>query len=144
MMAYSTITDIYKVISTYDLARVTGDAAGSSVDTERVNYAIYTADSFIDSYLAKVYDLPLTFEHQLLKALSVNLALVLLYEYYMSDSALPDTIKSRKRFVIQNITKLQEGETKLINERRIPTKSKIMLNYERNAITKEELNDYGD
>lgn len=142
-MAYSTITDITKVISNYDLARVTGDDAGSSVDTDRVDFAIHTADSFIDSYLAKVYELPLEFEHQILKSLSVNLALVFLYEYFYADSANSEVYKSKKRFIIQNISKLQNGEIILINEKRISAKSNILKSYEENAISKDELNTYG-
>lgn len=142
-MSYSTISDLQKIISSYDLARVTGDDTGSSVDSDRVDYAIESADALINGIIGKVYKLPLSENHKLIRDLSANLALVFLYEYYYRDADTPGFVKDKKSSIIANLNNIQHKTMKLENEEYISKKSKTSKTFEENAITKEELEIFG-
>lgn len=141
-MSYSTITDLSKIINSNELARVTGDDTGSSIDTDRVNYAIAAADALIDSYLQIVYELPLAESHDIIKDMSLGLTLIFLYEYHYRDTEVPESISKKRKEIVYDLFKLQKGWIQLQNEKRRSVKSKIKLQFSENAITETDLNNF--
>ena len=57
-MAYSIYDDLLFEFSKSELAILTGDPTGTTVDIDRVNFARVSADTMIDTYLWGVYDVP--------------------------------------------------------------------------------------
>ena len=78
-MAYSTIDDIRALLPEDELLRLTDDEGLGSVDTARVDAAIARADADIDSYCAARYSVPVSPVPQLLRNISVDLAVYDLY-----------------------------------------------------------------
>lgn len=75
---YSAQTDILLQISDVELAQLTSDD-GVSIDEDVVNKAITDADADIDSYLGKVYSVPLSTASAKVNQLSVTIAIYKLH-----------------------------------------------------------------
>lgn len=60
MPTYTVTADIYDVMSEKIVAELTDDTAGDTVNTTYVDSALDRAESLVDSYVGKVYTVPLT------------------------------------------------------------------------------------
>lgn len=92
MPTYTATTDIYNVLSSKIVAQLTDDAAGETVDTDIVDNALDRAESIVDSYVGKVYTVPLTtpVEDSIAHAV-LTLAKCMLYR--RRNGAIPDEVK---------------------------------------------------
>ena len=59
MPTYTAATDIYNVLAQKIVAQLTDDTNGLSVNTDYVENALERAESVVDSYVGKLYDVPL-------------------------------------------------------------------------------------
>lgn len=89
-MSYSTQDDIEKLIPAADLADLTSE--DSSVDAAVVADCIAKADAEIDGYLGIKYQVPLSPVPDLVKAMSVDLAIYNLHKR-RPLMPMPDTVK---------------------------------------------------
>lgn len=107
-MAYSNNNDLLMELSFQELARLSGDELGKSINEERIAHARDSADALIDSYLYGRYCIP--FEDNIepiIKKLSIDLTICNLYEYMNHNSILPNTISQKKDNAFSILNKLQ-------------------------------------
>jgi len=114
-MQYSRDYDLLNEMSTSELAKLTGDPAGVTIDEDRIYWARFNADTIIDAYLYGRYKVPFGEPYdELLVYMSKELTIVNLYEYSYSKSLLPSSIYSRKLNVLGLLKNLQKGLIKLM------------------------------
>jgi hypothetical protein len=113
-MAYSNIDDLLLELSEQELINLT---RGTDEPDESVaSRAIEFADALINAYLAGTYKLPLAEPiDELIKKISVDLAIVYLAENYFAYSSLPGVLVWKKIYAIKNCKDLQAGFLKLPN-----------------------------
>jgi phage gp36-like protein len=114
-MAYSSDTDLLKEISLADLARLTGDTTGHTVDTDRTAYARENADATIDAYLCGRYNVPFTGDIDLIiKKASIDLTISNLYDFAYCKSTVPSTISWRKINAVKMLKDIKAGDVALV------------------------------
>jgi len=115
-MSYSTNDDLLIEMSNSDLARLTGDANGVTINNDRIDYARSTADNLIDSYLYGRYQLPLpTIPDPIIKQISIDLTLSILHEIAYRTALVPQTILQRKADALAKLKDIQLGNIILNN-----------------------------
>ena len=110
-MAYSTIDDIRALLPEDELLRLTDDEGLGSVNTARVDAAIARADADIDSYCAARYSVPVTPVPQLLKSISVDLAVYDLYS--RAVISMPEVRGRRQRDARKHLEDIAGGRATL-------------------------------
>ena len=105
-MAYSTLTDVKKLIPEDTLIQLTDDEGAGVINEARVTEAIAQADSEIDSYLGIRYSVPLSPVPDVVKKLSVDMAIYNLYSRRVEE--IPATRADRYK----NSIRLLEGISK--------------------------------
>jgi len=109
-MAYSFDSDLLKEFSESDLAKLTGDPTGTTVDSSRIAYARINADALIDSYLSGRYDVPFTTTiDPIIAKLSLDLTVANLYDYSNHRTSVPNTVVWRKLNAMQLLKDIQRG-----------------------------------
>lgn len=78
-MAYCTQADLLEAISEDELIDITDDADAGIVDTDAVTRAIADADAEINGYCAVQYEVPFATVPDLVRKLSVDIAIFNLY-----------------------------------------------------------------
>ena len=117
-MAYCTLEEIENIISTDKLAQLTDDAIGISpvlsVNSDYVNFRIEVRSDFIDSFICKHYDLPIT-NLSALNILKDICADLVVYDMYMrrGRAELTDDLKQLYSSSLKLLTSLQTGAMKL-------------------------------
>lgn len=115
-MPYSADSDLLKEFSNSDLAKLTGDPSGSTIDAERTAYARQNADALIDAYLYGRYSVPFTSPvDPIIKKLSIDLTVVNLYDYAYRNSSLPNAVVWRKLNGVKLLKEIRAGNVALIN-----------------------------
>jgi phage gp36-like protein len=94
---------------------------------QRLLDAIASADTTIDSYIAERYDLPLNPVPDLIKQISVNLAICNLYER-QREADLPQAISDRRASFIKTLEKLQSGKVSIPGLRKTAPESTFLVN----------------
>jgi len=106
-MAYSTLSDIQEQLSDDKLVDLTqDDPAISSIDTSKVDRAIADADEEIESYCAKKYAIPFSTTPDLVRKLSVDIAV---YNLYARRGDAPDFRKERYKNAVKLLEKISTG-----------------------------------
>ena len=114
-MAYSSDEDLMKEISQADLARLTGDSTGQTVDTDRTAYARENADAMIDAYLCGRYNVPFTGDIDLvIKKVSIDLTIANLYDFAYSKATVPSTITWRKINAVKMLKDIKAGDVAIV------------------------------
>ncbi len=106
-MAYSTIDDIRKLLPEEELIALTDDEALGAVNQGRVDEAIAQADAEVDSYCAVRYSVPVTPVPELLKKLSVDIAVYALYS--RTVQSVPEVRAERYRSAIRQLEGISKG-----------------------------------
>jgi phage gp36-like protein len=106
-MAYSTIDDIKKLLPEEELILLTDDEALGSVNAARVSEAIAQADAEIDSYCAVRYTVPVSPLPELLKKLSVDIAVYALYS--RTVQSMPEIRAERYRASVKQLEGISKG-----------------------------------
>ena len=109
-MPYCTKADILERISSDELARLTDDENGTTVEDDLVSRAIDDADSEIDTYLAVRHSLPLPSVPRLLLKLSADMAVFYLYDRRMGA---PEPWEKRYKRSIATLELLAQGKVSL-------------------------------
>ena len=104
---YSTIDDIRALLPEDELLRLTDDEGLGSVDTARVDEAIARADADIDSYCGGRYSVPVSPVPQLLKKISVDLAVYDLYS--RAVISMPEARGRRHRDALRQLEGIAKG-----------------------------------
>ena len=90
-MAYCTQSDIIKSLPEAELAQLTDDSAGTTVDSDVVNESIAWADALIDTYCRQKYSVPFSTTPEMIKGLSIDLAIYDLFTRRV-HGATPDMV----------------------------------------------------
>ena len=90
-MAYCTQADIIKSLPEAELAQLTDDSAGTTVDSDVVNESIAWADALIDTYCRQKYSVPFSTTPEMIKGLSIDLAIYDLFTRRV-HGATPDMV----------------------------------------------------
>ena len=91
-MAYCTQSDIIKSLPEAELAQLTDDSAGTTVDSDVVNESIAWADALIDTYCRQKYSVPFSSPApEMIKGLSIDLAIYDLFTRRV-HGATPDMV----------------------------------------------------
>ncbi len=115
-MAYSTDEDLLNEFTNEELARITGDSTGQTIDSDRLSYARSNADALIDSYLYGRYNVPFQSPiDPIIKKMSLDLTVVNLYEYAYRNTILPNAVSWRKIYAMKLLKDLQSGIVSLQN-----------------------------
>ncbi len=109
-MNYSTDDDILLEMSEEELARLTGDSTGVTVDCEQIESARNASDELITSYLSNKYIITDLFTNPLITKISVDLTIAVLYEQSKKTSMLPETIAARKKSALSILERIRKGE----------------------------------
>lgn len=112
-MSYSTDSQLLKELSNSELAVLTGDSTGSTVDQNKIDQARFHADTLIDTFLYGRYGVPFEEPPAIINKLSIDLTIVSLYENTYKDAALPYVIVYRKLDAMKLLDKIQNGILKL-------------------------------
>lgn len=110
-MSYSTNEDLLYEFSESELAILTGDPTGTTVDWDRVSFARDSSARTIDTYLKGVYEVPFKEEPvpSLIRKLSIDLTVVFLYEIAYKNSSVPNSIVWRRIYAIKMLKDMRDG-----------------------------------
>lgn len=106
-MAYSTLTDIIKLLPESAIIQLTDDEGDGVVNESRVNEAIAQADAEIDSYCGGIYTVPFATVPDIVKKISVDIAIYNLYSRKVET--IPETRAERYKNAIRQLTDISKG-----------------------------------
>mgnify|MGYP001559306276 FL=1 len=106
-MAYSTLTDLKKLIPEITIIQLTDDENIGAVNQSRVDEAIAQADAEIDSYCGGRYAVPFTTVPDIAKKISVDIAIYNLYSRRVES--LPETRADRYKNAIRQLEGIAKG-----------------------------------
>ena len=106
-MAYSTLTDIKKLIPEGSIIQLTDDENLGAVNQARVDEAIAQADAEIDSYCGSKYTVPFTTVPDIVKKISVDIAIYNLYSRRVEE--IPETRADRYKNAIRQLEGIAKG-----------------------------------
>ena len=107
-MAYSTLTDIKKLIPETAIIQLTDDENAGTVNQARVDEAIAQADAEIDSYCGGRYAVPFTTVPDIAKKISVDIAIYNLYSRKVE--VIPETRAERYKNAIRQLEAIATGK----------------------------------
>jgi phage gp36-like protein len=110
-MPYSTVDDIKKMLPEELIIQLTDDEATGSLNQARVDEAIAQADAEIDSYCGERYSVPFTTVPDIVKKLSVDIAIYNLYSRLVRD--MPEVRSERYRSSIKQLEAIAKGNISL-------------------------------
>ena len=110
-MAYSTITDIKKLLPEEALIELTDDENTGAVNDARVTEAIAAADAEIDGYVGGRYGVPLSPVPTAIKRLSVDMAVYHLYS--RRQEIMPETRQVRYDNCVRFLRDVAAGRVSL-------------------------------
>jgi len=106
-MPYSTLDDIKKLIPEAVLIQLTDDEGLGSVNQARIDEAIKQADAEINSYCGSRYTVPFTAVPDLVRKLSVDIAIYNIYSRHME--VMPETRAERFKSAIRHLEAVAKG-----------------------------------
>lgn len=106
-MAYSTLTDIKKLIPEETVIQLTDDENTGAVVESRVTEAIAQADAEIDSYCGGKYSVPFATVPDIVKKISVDIAIYNLYSRRVEE--MPETRSDRYKNAIRQLEGIAKG-----------------------------------
>ncbi len=110
-MAYSNIEDIRKEINEDDLARLTGDIDGLTVNEDRITTASEKAFDVINTFLRGRFTVPLIEPiDPIINCISTDLTFAYLYESTYATGSVPSTIIWRKIMTLKMLKDLRSGQ----------------------------------
>ncbi len=128
-MSYSNQTDILLQIDTVTLINLTDDIGSEQINNTAVIRSITDGDALIDSYLSAIYATPLTVIPDIIRKLSVDIAIYNLYSRRLDT--IPDIRKDRYKRSLLILQEIADDKVKLAG---ITEVSDILVNT--NAVDK--------
>ena len=107
-MSYSTLTDMKKLIPETAIIQLTDDENTGSVNQARVDEAIAQADAEIDSYCGGRYTVPFTTVPDIVKKISVDIAIYNLYSRRVEE--IPETRAERYKNAMRQLEGIASGK----------------------------------
>ena len=104
---YSTLTDIKKLIPEESIIQLTDDENLGEINQSRVDEAIAQADAEIDSYCGGKYSVPFTTAPDIVKKISVDIAIYNLYSRKVEE--IPETRAERYKNAIRQLEGISKG-----------------------------------
>jgi phage gp36-like protein len=143
-MSYSTQTDIIKLLPEDTLIQLTDDEGVGVVSDERVSEAISQADAEIDSYCGSRYAVPFATTPDIVKKISVDLAIYNLYSRKVEE--IPATRSDRYKNAIRQLEGIASGKIS-IGEDPAPTGAtssgaEVNISSEDRTFTRDKLAGY--
>ncbi len=106
---YCILSDILPTVSEAEIARLTDDENGRVINESVVNEAISKGDELINGYLrSRINVLPLSSPPQLVKNISVDLAVYYLYQRRYRTN-MPESIENQYKTTIKTLEQIQKG-----------------------------------
>lgn len=110
---YCTLDDIKKLIPGDNILQLTDDDGMQAIDEPKVDECIQQADGEINPYLISGdYDVPISPVPDLIKKLSVDIAIYNLYSRNISE-VIPDMRVKRYDDAVKTLQKIADGKIKL-------------------------------
>lgn len=107
-MSYCTLEDIKKLIQERFIIQLTDDESLGVVNTDRVDEAIRKAGSLIDGYCSKRYDTPFSTVPELIRTLSIDLAVYFIYARN-SNETMPELRAVAYERAMEELQKIENG-----------------------------------
>lgn len=104
---YSTLDDIKKLVPEDTIIQLTDDESLGAINQSRVDEAIAGADSEIDSYCGTKYSVPFVTAPDIIKKISVDIAIYNLYSRKVEK--IPDTRADRYKNAIRQLEGISKG-----------------------------------
>jgi phage gp36-like protein len=105
---YCALSDILSAASEVEIARLTDDESGRTINEDVVNTAISKGDELINGYLRSRYDVPLSSPPLLIRNISVDLAL-----YYLNQrryrTNMPESVENQYKATVKILEQIQKG-----------------------------------
>lgn len=113
---YFCIQELLQQMSSEELARLSGDPTGQTIDIVRIKQACKNAMAIIKAYLPNRINKGIDpVNDQIINKIAVDLTLVHLYEYANAKTSLPLTIMWRRTNAMRLLKDLQEGDAHLLD-----------------------------
>lgn len=140
-MPYIQQSDILTEMSYADLAKLTGDASGTTVNEQKVEAAIASADALIDALLYGRYAVPMAAPDDIIKHISLSFTIFNLNSYKFSGSFVPNEVLSRKLEAMNLLDSIYSGKIRLSSP---PRTIGILTNnaYRKRYFTDENLEEF--
>lgn len=106
-MAYCEQNDITEMLDNAELIQLTDDAAEGAVDESVVTRAISDADAEIDGYCADRYSVPFSTVPDVIRKLSVDIAI---YNLYSRRQGAPETRQKRYDNAVDFLKRVADGK----------------------------------
>lgn len=100
-------------MSENELARLTGDSTGESIDTSMAEAAIASAESLIDAYLYGRYQVPIEEPEEIIKQISVKIAIFNLFSNKFRGSFVPNEVLASKLEAMSLLEGVFSGKIRL-------------------------------
>lgn len=110
---YSTADDLYKAITEETVTALVNDEGveNSSEMSARVTEAIGKADGLIDSYMGGRYTVPLDSVPDIIRSLSVDLVIYMLYSRY--EESVPEVRDKNYEHALRTLREIRDGKMPL-------------------------------
>lgn len=113
-MSLCSINDILNEIPENELAKMTGDPLGETINFDRVEHCIDCAEAMVNAYLFGRYRINLNDEGDpIIKKIATDLSVVYLNEFYYNKSNIPQTIIFRKLDSFRLLKEIQKGNVSI-------------------------------
>ncbi|MEW5804315.1 MAG: DUF1320 domain-containing protein [bacterium] len=112
---YSSIDDLKKIIPEQKLIQLTDDENLGTINQDRITEAIKDADSEIDTYCEKLYEVPFSPVPQIIKKLSVDITAFNAYSRRPEVVEIPETINARYVNAISLLRRIADGTVSIGN-----------------------------
>lgn len=140
-MPYIEQSNILNEMSASELAILTGDQSGTTIDTGKVEAAIASAEALINAYLFGKYEIPVAFPCDTVIMIATSLSIYNLYAMKYRDSFVPNEVLSRKVEAIRLLEAIAKGIMTLDS---VAIASKIISNnaFRKKYFTEENLEEF--
>jgi phage gp36-like protein len=105
-MSYNTKEDILGEVAEDILTQLTDDANMGTIDDSKVDLAISRADSEVDGYCGKRYQVPFDPAPPFVKALALDITV---YNLFSRRESVPENRKTRRDAAVKNLEQIAKG-----------------------------------
>lgn len=109
-MAYCTLDDLKDQIPENELIQLTDDSGSDSVDMDKIDAAIASADALIDGYCGKHYSVPFSPTPPIIHDFSVIIAI---YKLFARRQGAPEDRRTRYKDAVDFLKGVAKGENTL-------------------------------
>ncbi len=108
-MAYCTLDDIKKAITSETLTELTDDEGFGEINADRAANAIRQASAVIDAYCGSRYNVPFAEVPNIVRKICIDISIYNLYSRVSLDKEMPKTIQDRHIGAISLLRDISKG-----------------------------------